>query len=1257
MGDTAIKPFLCEAMDKAILRNEWEKWLRSFTIYLEAEGISDTRQKRSKILLLGGVQLQSVAYSLPGALIDPDDKGEIDIYAVLVERLGKYFSPKQNSTFERHLFRSLTPSENGSFSDFVLQLRQQMSKCSFGSCKKEIEDICLKDKIIDAWAPLELKKKFLGKEHSLDEVIEACQVEEQIDKASKAMTSRPDVGPICKISNQKPGRRECPRCGKFGHTYNDPACPARKASCNKCSKIGHFAKMCRTIIKERFSKFQRSSLKRPNSYIRCVGEEAASPKQRKEESPCFKISSDEGEEHIKCHVGGRNIRLIIDSGSKFNLLSHADWSRLKREKATFFNERFKSEEQFRGYASDKLLQVICIFEAPISVEPGAEIFATFYVIENGRQSLLGRDTAVELKVLRLGRNINQIKEIVPFPKWKGIEVKLSIDDTVRPVQQPLRRIPVALEDRVMEKLNEALSRDIIEPVTAPSSWISPIVLAFKENGDIRVCVDMRQANRAILRENYPLPTFDSFMTRLKKAKFFARLDLKDAYHQLALDKASREITTFITPEGLFRYKRLMFGVNSAPEIFQRLLEQMLSKVPNALNFIDDIIIFGATKSETDNTVKQVCQIFQENNVLLNKDKCVWNTDKLKFLGHILSAKGIEVDPEKIDTIRSFRAPKNKEKTRSFLGLVTYVGKFIPDLAHHTDTLRKLLKTENKFTWGEAERMAFSNLKDQLAEVPRLAYFNPKHRTRVIADASPVALGHVLLQFSDKGDPLIISFASKALSEVETRYSQTEKESLALVWAVEKFYYYLAGLHFELVTDHKPLEAIFKPTSKPPARIERWLLRLQSYKFTVIYKAGKENISDALSRLCQLSTAKEMDPKTEYSILRLVQSSVPKCLTISNMVEFSLRDEEIIDAISCLQNNSWKPEASTNFYPFRNELSSIGSLLLRGNRIVVPTPLREQTLELAHEGHPGETAMKRRLRSKVWWPQMDRAVEKFVKACRDCCLVSQAPRPPPMDRHLFPTGPWIWVASDLLGPLPNGEYILVFIDYFSNGKNYKEEIQSFVLMYNVTPHGTTGVAPTKLMFNRVIRDKIPGIEEIEEQYLDSAEMDRDLVEKHKGKQATDKRRGARESDIKVGDKVFQKNVVFPNKLTPTFDNTEYTVVEKHRNIVEIERDGRKLTRNVGHLKKVPEMAARPKPPQTPEGGASPITFPADAASQDLNLTSRIRRPDQAPQPPLKLKLVNKGGMWEPALEENQRDPGSDAGPAEKERNDQQGGTRE
>lgn len=1310
-----LKPFLCATIEKPLIRSEWEKWLRSFQIYIDSEEITSSLKKRNKLLHIGGPQLQEVAYSIPGAIEDFDEKKNNDVFKILVEKLNNHFTPKRNSVFERHIFRSINVIEGETFNQFILRLRQQMAKCIFGSTKCEIENICLIDKIIDEWAPLDLKRKLLEKEYDLDEIIQLCQVDEQIKKQSQSMQPTSNLDSVNKINLHKNSRAnvtvECGRCGRKDHDDKSLNCPAKNQKCNKCNRFGHFARKCRTNLKRHYPSGKQWDVKRKRTDIHNV--DNLSNSTDKTEDKCFKISSDhERDETILCHIAGRPISMIIDSGSKFNLLSTKDWVKLQENKSALFNIRSKSNNNFRAYASDKLLRVICVFEAPIYISHMPEKIATFYVIENGRQSLLGKDTAIKLNVLRLGLNVNKVEELAPFPKWKNIVVKLAIDTNVTPVQQPVRRIPVALEEKVILKLEDGVKADIIEPVVGPSRWISPIVLAFKENGDIRMCIDMRRANRAILRENYPLPTFETFMTKLKGAKYFTRLDLKNAYHQIELHEDSREITTFITPRGLFRYKRLLFGVNSAPEIFQRLLEEMLSPCPNAMNYIDDVIIFAQTEEQHDIVVKEVLKIFRENNVLLNNDKCIWKTNKLTFLGHILSSEGIEADPEKVETIMGFRDPKNKEELRSFLGLVTYVGKFIPDLANHTDPLRRLLKTDVKFNWTSDMKNSFDYLKQLLAKIPKLSYFDPTKSTRLIADASPVALGAVLLQF-DGNNPQIISFASKSLSDVEKRYSQTEKESLALVWSVEKYYYYLAGLEFELVTDHKPLEAIFKPTSKPPARIERWLLRLQAFKFKVVYKAGKENIADSLSRLCRVNNPSSFDWKGDQNILHVVSMSTPSALSITEISDKSCMDEDIVDAVMCLNKNSWTDATTNCFFPFRYELSYLGNILLRGSKIVIPTALRSKVLELSHEGHPGESVMKRRLRSKVWWPLIDREAEKYVKSCKDCLLVSQPTPPPPMDRHPFPEGPWLTLASDLLGPLPNGQYVLVFIDYFSrymefklirtissqviinsmreifcrlgypkcirtdngrqyissefnqyckendiqqiltpaywpqangevenmnksivkrlkiahmNGLNLLEELQKFVHMYNVTPHSITGEAPTKLMFNRIIRDKIPSIDDLKDIPVESAEKDQDCLLKHKGKMRSDKRRGAKESNIDVGDKVVLKNVVFPHKLTPNFDTTEYEVTARNGNIVEIKNNGKVIRRNVSHLKKVPSVSENKQ--SSSDFNVLPHSSTNTLVLSDPTSASQESNGSSGPQT-LKLHLKNIGGMWRPA----------------------------
>lgn len=244
---------------------------------------------------------------------------------------------------------------------------------------------------------------------------------------------------------------------------------------------------------------------------------------------------------------------------------------------------------------------------------------------------------------------------------------------------------------------------------------------------------------------------------------------------------------------------------------------------------------------------------------------------------------------KVQAIKMFRPPNTVEEVRSFLGLVTYVSKFIPNLATVTEPLRKLTKKDTAFEWGDEQQSAFSHLKDQLSNPTTLGYYKVSDRTQLYADASPVGLGAVLIQY-DGSEPRIISYASKSLSDTEKRYCQTEKEALALVWAVERFHFYLFGRSFELITDHKALEVIFSPKSKPCARIERWVLRLQSYRYKVVYRTGKNNIADPLSRLVEFEqTSESFDEENEQYVRSITSLAAPVAIKLIEIKEASIAD--------------------------------------------------------------------------------------------------------------------------------------------------------------------------------------------------------------------------------------------------------------------------------------------------------------------------------------------------------------------------------
>ena len=276
---------------------------------------------------------------------------------------------------------------------------------------------------------------------------------------------------------------------------------------------------------------------------------------------------------------------------------------------------------------------------------------------------------------------------------------------------------------------------------------------------------------------------------------------------------------------------------------------------------------------------------------------------------------------------------------------------------------------------------------------------------------------------------VISYASRNLTDVERRYSQTEKEALALVWACERFNLYVYGRDFELETDHKPLECIYKNTSKPSARIERWVLRLQSYSFQVVYRPGKTNIADALSRLNSLDQKDTSGEETD-AVKMIAEESTPMVLTAKEVERASEEDPELSSVRHYIQSGDWSQCKMPHFMCVKNELCVLGKLVLRGTRIVIPQSLRKQVLHLAHEGHQGIVKMKGRLRTKVWWPKMDTDAERICKSCHGCQVVSGFCAPEPMQRVEPPTGPWQDVAIDVLGPLPSGESLLVVVDYYS-----------------------------------------------------------------------------------------------------------------------------------------------------------------------------------------------------------------------------------
>ena len=548
----------------------------------------------------------------------------------------------------------------------------------------------------------------------------------------------------------------------------------------------------------------------------------------------FNITAEEMNPKIAVQLGGVSVDMMVDSGASVNVIDAATWKILKNEKIVCSSKAGGGKKLY-AYASKDPLPVVGTFHCRASVgEKSTETEVT--VIEGRGTPLLGRETATNLGVLKIGTDIaavaNELSLAEKYPsvftgigKIKNRQVKLHIDESVTPVAQPLRRTPYQLREKVENKIQELLQADIIEPVNGPTPWVNPIVVVPKKNNDIRICIDMRRANEAIVRARHPIPTVEDVLQDINGSKIFTKLDLRAGYHQCELDEPSREITTFSTHIGLFRYKRLLFGVKSAAEQYQYEIQTALMGIEGAQNISDDIIVHAADKETHDRRLEDVLNRLQECGLTLNSEKCQFNMDRLIFMGLLLSEKGICPTEERVKAIQEAREPTTATETRSFLGLAGFSSRFIPNFATLVEPLRKLTRQNVKFHFGPEQKKAFKNLKESMMASKNLAYFDKNANTKVIADASPVGLGAVLTQ-EQAGGPVIICYASRGLSDCERRYSQTEKEALALVWACERFHSYIYGVKFDLVTHHKPLEVIYSARSKPSARIERWVLRLQ-----------------------------------------------------------------------------------------------------------------------------------------------------------------------------------------------------------------------------------------------------------------------------------------------------------------------------------------------------------------------------------------------------------------------------------------------
>jgi len=424
------------------------------------------------------------------------------------------------------------------------------------------------------------------------------------------------------------------------------------------------------------------------------------------------------------------------------------------------------------------------------------------------------------------------------------DIKITTDIPIRVKPYP---IPFSMKETVIDEVRKMIDMGIIERSESPYS--SPIVIVKKKDKTNRFCIDFRSLNKYTVFDAEPMPNSEDMFSKLAGHKFISRIDLSKGYWQLPLTESAKPLTAFQTPLGLYQFRMMPFGLVTASASFSRLMRKLLVDIENVDNFIDDIIIFTMTFDQHLEILYDLFMRLRHANLTAKPSKCAIAYESVECLGHYVGDDKLKPHPSKVKAIQEAPRPLNKKQVRSFLGLVGFYRKFIPNFSVIALPLTDLTKKgePNVVRWDTVHENSFSSLRNALIKFPILK-LPDMSRTFVLAtDASDRGIGAVLMQ-EENGIKMPVAYASRKLKSSESAYATIEKECLAIVWAITKFQRYLYGNKFILETDHKPLTYL-NTKRVTNARLMRWSLALQPYKFDMTAVSGKSNVgADYLSRL-------------------------------------------------------------------------------------------------------------------------------------------------------------------------------------------------------------------------------------------------------------------------------------------------------------------------------------------------------------------------------------------------------------------------
>lgn len=1035
----------------------FSSYIERVELFFVANSIANDKKVAAFLSVIG-----SKSYSLLRSLVAPAKPKEKS-YKDLVAALKKHFEPTPIVIAERFHFHRRAQAVGETISEYMAELRRLTTHCQFGAYLDE----ALRDRLVCGLRNEGIQKKLLTEaDLTLARALELSLGMEAAEKNARSLkVSEPAVNRIA--------AKPCYRCGKTSHDQKD--CRFREADCHNCGKKGHIAAVCRSPKQNVAAKTRPPRQRRGND--------------RKRHSTKFITTEEHDTESLSLHsIGGGatppiKVPLIInnnllnmelDTGATITIMSERQFREIfpgaKMEKSNVLLKTYTGES------------LPVVGEVVVQVQHNQQSRDLALTIVGGDgPSLLGRDWLKHLKLnwkavhsLRehaiesLDDLLERYSELFTeeLGTIKSFCAKLNVDPEACPKFFKARTVPYALKSAIEDELDRLEGEGIVEKVTH-SEWATPIVAVPKPDGRVRLCGDFKvTVNQSLSIEQYPLPKVEDLFATLAGGKKFTKLDLTQAYLQFELEPESQKYCTINTHRGLYQFKRLPFGIASAPALFQKVMDTILQGAPGAMCYIDDILVTGTTQTEHLKNLEEVFRRLQSHGIRMKRNKCLFMQESVEYLGHRLDADGIRATPEKVAAIMRAPMPKNVQQLRSFLGLLNYYRKFLPNLATIVQPLNDLLQKNRKWLWTTKCTQAVKTAKELLTTSNLLMHYDPSLPLKLAADASQYGLGAVISHVLQNGEERPIAFASRSLTASEKNYSQIDKEALSLIYGIQKFHSYLYGRRFTLVTDHKPLTSILGPKKGVPsvaaARMQRWALLLAAYNYDIEFRPTTTHCNaDALSRLPLPDDCQQRPSETSMYHVRQIEA-LP---ITSQAIRTATQRDPTLSKVKTHILKGWPENIPKEIQVYHNkkaELSVEQGCLLWGGRVIIPQSLQQKILSDLHREHLGISKMKALARSHVWWTGLDHDLEVLVKNCPACAEVKQAPPKAPLHPWTWPSRPWQRIHVDFAGPFMKKMFLIVVDAYSKWGE---------VIEMNQTTAAETIMALRQLFANHGIPEQI------------------------------------------------------------------------------------------------------------------------------------------------------------------------------------------